>query len=88
MPIKAQNESMRYLKTAIIKNNKIGMEQIIANEEKPALINDMIAKKNRRRSNKNLPPPKMLAYDENEPFIRLYLVWLFSVAVKPSCDKR
>ena len=35
---------MRYLKIAIVKNNRIGMEQIIANEENPALINDMIAK--------------------------------------------
>ena len=79
---------MRYLKTAIVKNNRIGMEHNIANEEKPALINDIIAKENRRRSNKTFPPPKLLAYDENEPFIRPYLAWLFSVAVRPSCDKR
>ena len=32
------------------------MEQIIANEENPAQMNDIIAKENRRRSSNTLPP--------------------------------
>ena len=47
---------MRYLNTTIVNKRIIGTEQIIANEEKPALINDIIAKENRRRSSNTLPP--------------------------------
>ena len=65
----------------------MGIEHIIAKELIPVLINAKMAMKNRRRSNNTRPPPKLLAYGENAPFIR-YLAWLFSVAVRPSCDKR
>ena len=47
---------MRYLNTTIVNKRIIGTEQIIANEEKPALINDIMAKENRRRSSNTLPP--------------------------------
>ena len=71
-----------------MKMTRIGMDDKKAKELKPELINANMAEKNRRRSNKTLPPPKLLAYDENEPFIRPYLAWLFSVAVRPNCDNR
>ena len=56
MHIKAQKESMRNLNTAIEINIKIGIAQIVANEEKPELINEIIPIENRRRSSKILPP--------------------------------
>ena len=58
-----------------------------ANAVIPAVANKYNANRNRRKSAMPLPPTILFVYDENAAFIR-YLAWLFSVAVRPSCDKR
>ena len=55
----------------MVKNIKIGMEQNIANEEKPALINDITARENRRRSSSTLPPFSPV----NDPPILAIFIW-------------
>ena len=71
MPIKAQKESMRYLNTAIVKSSRIGIEQIIAKKENPEVINEIIAKENRRRSSNTLPPFSPV----NDPPILAIFIW-------------
>ena len=56
---------------------------------KPAVTSSYMASKKRRKSNKTLPPPILPDIVLNEFVIEgYYLAWLFSVAVRPSCDMR
>ena len=80
MVIRIQNVNILHLNATYTNRMTKGSKHTVANMEKPAVINSYMASKNRRKSNRTLPPFSC-EYSDNLLEYSLAMINLFGVTI-------